>query len=335
MFTTINPQAIATGNTNQKPTRRLTAAVNSSCRSIWEHLETRTMLSAAVVTSGMQATTPSSATVVSLMNAAVQGQAQNAGMTVGTSSWQNDSIASQTAPFQLSFDAVPSQQNENAVVGLSNGQASAWTGLAAIVRFNLNNQIDVRNGSGYQADTTINYTANTSYHFRMVLNPAGHTYSVYVTPAGGTEVEIANNYSFRTEQANTSTLNNLSGYSTVGNVALTNITGAALTETVGASWSNATLPTQTGSFQLEWDAVPSQQGTDSVMGLSYGSASQYTQLAAIARFNSTNTIDARNGGAYQADNTLAYTANTSYHFRMVVDVSNQTYSLYVTPAGGS
>jgi hypothetical protein len=41
-----------------------------------------------------------------------------------------------------------------------------------------------------------------------VVNVPSHTYSIYVTPAGGSEQVVGLNYAFRTEQANVSALNN-------------------------------------------------------------------------------------------------------------------------------
>jgi len=51
--------------------------------------------------------------------------------------------------------------------------------------------------------------------------------------------------------------------------------------------------------------------------------------------NPTGDIDARNGGAYAAASAIPYSANVSYHFRLAVNIATQTYSIYVTPAGGS
>ena len=41
------------------------------------------------------------------------------------------------------------------------------------------------------------------------------------------------------------------------------------------------------------------------------------------------------GGAYAAAGSLPYTPGTSYHFRVVVNMSAHTYSAYVTPKGGT
>ena len=53
----------------------------------------------------------------------------------------------------------------------------------------------------------------------------------------------------------------------------------------------------------------------------------------IARFNSSGSIDAINGGGYAAANTVPYAGGSTYHFRAAVNVPSHTYSLYVTPPG--
>jgi parallel beta-helix repeat protein len=160
--------------------------------------------------------------------------------------WQNTSITAETAPFQTSFSATPYQNDENVVIGLSNGPASTYADLAAIVRFNPSGQIDVRDGSNYQADNTVNYVAGSTYSFTMDVNPANQTYSVYVTPAGGSQIELASNYAFRTEQATTSTLNNLGDYALVGNAGVSGLVVVPLmVQPVAPVSSGAAGPTNT------------------------------------------------------------------------------------------
>ncbi|HSF32305.1 MAG TPA: fibronectin type III domain-containing protein, partial [Candidatus Tectomicrobia bacterium] len=73
----------------------------------------------------------------------------------------------------------------NGVTGLSLDSAGAYTDLAVITAFQTNGMIEARNGSAYAAVNPIPYTANTPYHFRVVVNPQARTYSAYVTPQGG------------------------------------------------------------------------------------------------------------------------------------------------------
>ncbi|HWZ95558.1 MAG TPA: chitobiase/beta-hexosaminidase C-terminal domain-containing protein [Opitutaceae bacterium] len=125
----------------------------------------------------------------------------------GTSSdgWHALALTSaQAGTFTATFDATPTVSPENAVVGLSKGVATAYTGLSCIARFNTSGQIDAYNGTAY-GTSTISYAKNITYHFRLVVNVTAHTYSVYVTPAGGTELTVGLNYVFRVAQASLDT----------------------------------------------------------------------------------------------------------------------------------
>jgi uncharacterized repeat protein (TIGR03803 family) len=105
--------------------------------------------------------------------------------------------SAQKGTFTATFDATPTVSPENAVVGLSKGVATTYTGLSCIARFNPTGQIDAYNGTAFQAAASISYAKNTAYHFRMVMNVAAHTYSIYVTPAGKSELTVGLNYAFR------------------------------------------------------------------------------------------------------------------------------------------
>ncbi len=106
-------------------------------------------------------------------------------------------------------------------------------------------------------------------------------------------------------------------------------------QTVGSTWQNAAIASQTGSFTVVFDATPSASPINAVVGLSPVAAAAYTDLATIARFNPSGDIDARNGGAYAADNTIPYSGGVTYHFRMVIDIPAHTYSTFVTAPGGT
>lgn len=103
-----------------------------------------------------------------------------------------------------------------------------------------------------------------------------------------------------------------------------------------ATWNHSeAFAAQTGTFTASFDATPSQTSMDGVVGFSQGPAAAYTDLASIVRFNSGGTIDTRDGGSYRADASVPYTAGSTYHFRMVVDLPQHTYTAYVTPPGGT
>ena len=74
--------------------------------------------------------------------------------------------------------------------------------------------------------------------------------------------------------------------------------------TSSASWQNTAMLSPNGTFDVSFDATPSAGNVDAVTGLSAAPALAYTDLAVIARFNSSGSIDAINGGGYAAANTV-------------------------------
>ncbi|MCF6206998.1 MAG: GDSL-type esterase/lipase family protein, partial [Sulfurovum sp.] len=127
--------------------------------------------------------------------------------------WYNTSIVKQRGSLEATFTVVPSATNIDSVIGFSDGEADAYTDLGIIVRFASSGKIDARNGSSYSADNAVNYQANETYTFRLNINFTTKTYSIYVTPEGEDEITIGNNYAFRSEQNNLSTINNVAHFS--------------------------------------------------------------------------------------------------------------------------
>jgi hypothetical protein len=119
----------------------------------------------------------------------------------------NTPMPSQMGTFTVHVDATVTQALTNVVIALSNGPQTAYTGYAVAARFNSMGNIDALNVTPYAAVATIPYVAGKRYHFRLVVNLTAHTYSAYVTPAGGTELTIGTDYAFRTQQNTVASLN--------------------------------------------------------------------------------------------------------------------------------
>ena len=120
--------------------------------------------------------------------------------TTANATWNNTAFPSHSGTFTAAFDATPSVAKESAAVGLSHGAQTAYSGFANLVVFTTAGTIQARNGGSYSAASTINFSAGVSYHFRLAINVTNHTYSIFVTPAGGTEQTVGSNFAFRTEQ---------------------------------------------------------------------------------------------------------------------------------------
>jgi hypothetical protein len=119
--------------------------------------------------------------------------------------WTNTAISpAQSGVFTVLFDATPSASPLNAVIGLSKGAQSAYTGFATLVRFSTTGKIDAYNGTGYAAATSVPFVAGTTYHVREVVDTTAHTYSVYVTGPSGVEQTVGLNNAFRSEQKSVS-----------------------------------------------------------------------------------------------------------------------------------
>jgi hypothetical protein len=102
----------------------------------------------------------------------------------------------------------PNFQRVDMVLGLGRGAVDAFSDLAAIVRFNPQGTVDARNGSVYQSVNAFTFRYNHIYAVRFVVDLAAKRYSAYIrtydTPGPGDL--IASSYAFRTEQAQTSSL---------------------------------------------------------------------------------------------------------------------------------
>jgi len=135
--------------------------------------------------------------------------------------WLNFSLPAQAGSFTVAFDVVPGMNNLDAVIGLAPAAADSFADLAAIVRFSSAGVVDARNGGTYSALNAFPYSAGASYRVTAVLNVPQKRYSVSVAPAGGSAVQIASDWSFRTEQSSATSLAHLSLYASPGTLVLT------------------------------------------------------------------------------------------------------------------
>jgi len=145
----------------------------------------------------------------------------------GSDPWSNNSFTNQTSTFTAEVDVMTSGDAMNGVVGLSDGAASSYSNLACIVQFDVDGLIRARNGSVYTTVTSLGYVAGITYHIKFIVYLSTHTYDVYVTPAGGSQVTIASGYAFRTEQASVTQLNNCAKQTASCSLTLSNLTVTA------------------------------------------------------------------------------------------------------------
>ena len=200
--------------------------------------------------------------------------------------WRNSPVPTQTGAFEAQFDATAATASTNAAVGLSNGPAADWTNLAAIVRFNSTGTIDARNGGDYAATTAIPYTAGTSYHFRLDVDLASHSYDIYVTPAGATEQLLGNAFAFRTEQAAVPALNHLGLDTNGGSATVCNVTVGVWTPLPPAPVASVTMSpaatTVSGGATVQLTATLKDASGNVLRGRSVTWASSAPALAPVS-----------------------------------------------------
>ncbi|MDQ8188060.1 chitobiase/beta-hexosaminidase C-terminal domain-containing protein [Pelagicoccus sp. SDUM812002] len=126
---------------------------------------------------------------------------------VSSSLWQNVPLSELAGISEFSFTAVPPNSDIDTVMGFSQNPVVNYSEMACLIRFNSDGFIDARNGSKYQAEGAIPYTANTEYTFLIKIDTTNKTYSVYARTNPYDSAIVAKDYQFRTESLNTDQIN--------------------------------------------------------------------------------------------------------------------------------
>lgn len=100
-----------------------------------------------------------------------------------------------------------------------------------------------------------------------------------------------------------------------------------------SEWKNMSFFPQSGTFEISFSTIPRFEFMDAVVGLSAASINRFSGAAVLVRFNPGGTIDARNGGAYEAASPVFYSVGKRYDFRVVVNVPARTYTVFLTQGG--
>lgn len=254
--------------------------------------------------------------------------------------WTNRPLQVLTGRVHAELLATPTESPIDAVVGFSDGAASWFPDLAAIVRFNPSGAIDVRAGSDYQADAEVLYTAGTSYRFHIDIDIGRHVYSVAVDDPAGGAITLARNYPFRTDQAQVGQLSNLAVQVDSDSGSLTACPLSVVQINTSCPLAEADSGFVTRSFGQPGDFLVSSEFVatpdeilDGVFGLSFGPATGFNDLAATVRLSPDGVIDARNGDHFQADAVLPYSAGQPQHIRILANAATRTFSAYVASPG--
>ncbi|MDF2648692.1 MAG: Alpha,2-mannosidase [Paenibacillus sp.] len=251
-----------------------------------------------------------------------------------------------TGIVQTDFDLTVVDATQNGTLGYADTSTNiaGFSNLPMIIAMNITERyFTVRNGAAYGATIRTPYTDGTKFHFRVVANFHTKTYSVYVTPQGGTETAIAENYAFRTNAPFMDDLGQMSLKSdTNGSYIVENHTITSLSWPTSADWGAAGTRNlgsgNTGIVQTDFDLTVVDAAQNGTLGYADTSTNiaGFSNLPMIIAMNITERyFTVRNGAAYGATIRIPYTDGTKFHFRVVAKFPTKTYSVYVTPQGGT
>lgn len=246
----------------------------------------------------------------------------------------------------VEFDVTPLNEPLDSIIGYADSSTTvtAFSQLAMIIRMSSSGFFDVRNGATYAATNPVPYEALSTYHVRMETDLGARQYSVWITPPGGTEILLADRFAFRTGSAPIDDLGKVvlkSGFvddefrvsgHTVGGVG-----GDVRYSQPGFAAGTSSLGSgNTGIQEAELDVTPRAAPLDGVIGYADSSArvTSRSELALIIRMSPAGFFDAYNGTRYAAVNTVPYTANATYHVRVVADLPARKYSVWIKPPMG-
>jgi hypothetical protein len=257
--------------------------------------------------------------------------------------WKNGYIPQQSGKFRTILHLLPFEAPIDGVVGLTNGPADSFRDLAAIVRFNSNGFLDVRNGNSYMADLQLPYGAERDAYIHLNVDIPSGVYDVDYEAEDDTLYPLARGYRFRTEQSGVTRLDNAASLvdSATGSFRVCHYNTyrspqGCLDATAGGGWTSEAFPTQQGQFRVYYEVslgIPAD-GLDAlvdvVYGLSSGPPTSFSSLAAIFRFNDRGMLDVRDGDVYRADAEISYIPDSVFDVIMDVDLASGTYSVLVS-----
>lgn len=255
--------------------------------------------------------------------------------------WVNRFMPQSDGTFSLVLENAPSAPGTppqlDAVIGLSNGPAHAFTDLGPIVRFTDYGVIDARDGDHYASGFPY-ITGVGAFAARLDVNVATHHYDVWVkhddSPAKPFEL-LGSNFAFRSEQSGVPRLDNVGVFidSAQGSVEACQFgyssPNSCLSSQAG-SWVSQGFPVQSGPIRLEFDVSASAASIDAVIGASQGNPTAFSALGPTLRFNPNGTFEARNGATYAADSNLSYAPDVTYRVALDINIATATYSVGIS-----
>jgi len=123
-------------------------------------------------------------------------------------------------------------------------------------------------------------------------------------------------------------------HSTTVTLVVIPVNAVCVTASGNGTFTNTAFPAHSGTFTATFDMTPSTSGISGLVGLSLGAQTANTGFANIVALSTAGFFQVRDGGAYFTS-TIPYAGGNAYHIRLAINVTNHTYSAFVTSPGGS
>ena len=214
---------------------------------------------------------------------------------------------------QLDFDITPAAAPINGVVGYagSSTPVTEYADFALAVRLSNAGYFDARDGAAYARAATVTYAAGRTYHVRVVVDVPGRSYSVDVTPSGGSTVRLATGFAFRFDSPETGDLGQVGVKSDVaGQFRVDNHTVTALNRPDGIRPPQRTVrvTSLSGLASAVGNALP---GDHIVMANSTYTTGGRITLRARGTFDSPIVVTAETVGGVTIDGTGGFLVDDS------------------------
>ncbi|NJK86752.1 MAG: hypothetical protein HC906_13060 [Bacteroidales bacterium] len=212
-----------------------------------------------------------------------------------------------TGDFGFKFVLTPSHDKMNASAGLSKIPMTGWGDFNAMIQFNPDGNIKVRDSSSFMADSAVPYKGGMKYIFLVWGNTNTSKYNVKVYNENGDTVTLAKNYRFRQNKPG-DTLNyvcvkinqNPAEGIPESYVAVDGIEIGTLGFDGSVPALSQTVPVQTGDTTVSFVITPVGSAIDALYAFNELAAVAWGELNAIVRFNPDGNIDARDSAKLES-----------------------------------
>jgi hypothetical protein len=245
--------------------------------------------------------------------------------------------------FGVKFMATPSHLPLNAVVGMSDIEATGYGDLGPIIVFGGDSTIKVRNGAAYAADVKVKYEAGAQYMFYVTGNTVTHKYNVILATPDRKIINLATDYSFRKLADNLNYLTTKLSFDPVyagvdgSFLAIDGLIAGKLGYDGNVHPSASSfIGNQATAFARNIVVTASESKINAAVGYNKLPAVAWGDFNAIVNFIQDDTIQVRNGAAYLKTNQT-YQKGDSYIVGLNIDPVTKTYKvtldkgLYSTP----